>query len=91
MKYSVGDFVMVKPTIEIGNYGNEGAPKVCYFAPGMMKYRGCIFEIKRIESDRYLLRDAGYYWVDDMLDPVCEPMDLDGLDFNDFGKELFGD
>ena len=96
MKYRVGDFVMVKPDIKVGLYGNETGPKECYFNDAMLKYRGFIFEIGSIYSDRYHLKDDRlranpYCWVDDMLDPVCEPVDLDGFDFNDFGKELFGD
>ena len=83
---------MVKPDIEVGVYGNETGPKECHFTDGMLKYRGCVFSIKEVTiCSRYELNGIPYYWVDDMLDPVCEPVDLDGLDFNDLGKELFGD
>ena len=87
---------MVKPTIEVGHYGNEGGPKVCYFNDAMLRYRGFIFEIDSIYSGRYHLKSTifpsiPYCWVDDMLDPAYEPIDLDGLDFSNFGKELFGD
>lgn len=92
MKYRVGDFVMVKPTIEVGIYGNETGPKECHFAQGMLKYRGRVFQIREVTPyHRYTLDGIPYYWVDEMLDPACEPVDLDGLDFNDLGKELFGD
>ena len=68
MKFKVGDKVRVREDLEVGkDYGN-------YYVvvEDMKEYKGKEFIIHEVLRNCYRLKDIGYYWTDEMLEPVEE-------------------
>lgn len=66
MKYKVGDEVRVREDLEVGkDYGN-------YYVvvEDMKEYKGKEFIIHEVWRNCYRLKDIGYYWTDEMLEPI---------------------
>ena len=66
MKFKVGDEVRVREDLEVGkDYGN-------YYVvvEDMKEYKGKEFIIHEVWRNCYRLKDIGYYWTDEMLEPI---------------------
>ena len=66
MKFKVGDKVRVREDLEVGkDYGN-------YYVvvEDMKEYKGKEFIIHEVWRNCYRLKDIGYYWTDEMLEPI---------------------
>lgn len=72
--YTVGDTVLVKPDLCIGDYGG------LMFVRDMLRYRGQVFVVKGTNHNgNYCLSGIrGYVFNDEMLEPYCEP----GVEFD---------
>lgn len=65
MKFKVGDKVRVREDLEVfTKYGNYT------FVKGMEEYKGKEFIIDEVCTDYYRLKDIGYCWTDEMLEPI---------------------
>ncbi len=65
MKFKVGDKVRVREDLEVfTKYGNYT------FVKGMEEYKGKEFIIDEVCTDYYRLKDIGYCWIDEMLEPI---------------------
>ena len=65
MKFKVGDKVRVREDLEVGkDYGNYDVVE------DMKKYKGKEFIINEVWRNCYRLKDIGYCWTDEMLEPV---------------------
>ena len=68
MRFKIGDKVRVKKDLEVDkDYGN-------YYVvvEDMKEYKGKEFIIHEVWRNCYRLKDIGYYWTDEMLEPVEE-------------------
>lgn len=66
MKFSVGDKVRVREDLLEGEYYGD-----YMFTHDMKEYKGYIFEISKVLSHEYLLKDMpSFLWTNEMLEPV---------------------
>lgn len=97
MRFKVGDKVRVRNDLEEGSYYGD-----VIFAFGMENLKGKEFTVQGIDSidSTYALSDGyGYWWADEMLEPVKEKeMVSHPSHYNQFKREtieemrlLFGD
>lgn len=97
MRFKVGDKVRVREDLVVGRFYND-----TIFAFGMEKFKGQEFIVTRIDdiNECYALNDDyGYWWTDEMLEPVEEKEMVDHPShYNQFKREtieemrlLFGD
>lgn len=65
MRFKVGDKVRVREDLEVftkhGNYT---------FVKSMEEYKGKEFIIDKVCTNYYILKDIGYCWTDEMLEPI---------------------
>lgn len=67
MKFKVGDKVRVREDLVV-NKRYDGY----LFSKFMEGYKGKIFTIKDVDDDSYELREANYWWTDEMLEEAKE-------------------
>lgn len=66
MKFSVGDKVRVREDLVVGEYYGD-----YMFTHDMKEYKGYIFEISKVLSREYLLKDMpSFLWTNEMLELV---------------------
>jgi len=87
-EFKVGDYVKVKEDLVVNwKYYNEDGETYEYFVSKMAKYKGKIFKVVSIISNKYLLdTDWPYLFVDEMLEPVN-----DGIVFVAEQEEMIND
>lgn len=81
MKYKVGDEVRVREDLEVGkDYGN-------YYVvvEDMKEYKGKEFIIHEVWRNCYRLKDIGYYWTDEMLEPI--EREINNMNIEELNKE----
>lgn len=69
MKYKVGDLVRVRSDLVVdGRYGS------CRFAHEMAKFKGKVVTIASVleKLNNYRIEEGGFYWTDEMLEPIEE-------------------
>ena len=77
MKYKVGDSVVIKGGLEVGEtYGSDS------FESEMAEFRGCVALITDIVGDKYTIDlDGGaWWWTDEMFVEKVNPNDAEPVD-----------
>lgn len=67
MKYNAGDIIKIREDLIVNKqYGNE------IFTYGMNKYKGIILTVEDVRCGFYHMKEIGYNWTEEMLEPYIE-------------------